>query len=115
MKAYKSKQAQHHIINTYDNLLKLWNIDITEKMVKTRYGDTHVIECGIKAGQPLVMFHGVGDDSALMWIYNAAALGKYFHLFAVDTIGGPGKSTFTDAYNKNFDDVIYVQADSFIN
>ncbi len=36
------------------------------------------------------------------------ALGKHFHLFAVDTIGGPGKSTFTEAYNKDFDDVLWI-------
>lgn len=108
MKAYKSNRAKSHILDTYDKLLKSWNIDVTEKMIETRYGGTHIIECGFNTGTPIVLFHGVGDDSALMWIYNAAALGKYFHLFAVDTIGGPGKSTFTNAYNKDFDDVLWI-------
>lgn len=108
MKAYKSKRAQCHILQTYHELLGLWKIGVTEQMVKTRYGDAHVIKCGCETGEPLVLFHGVGDDSALMWIYNAAALGKHFHLFAIDTIGGPGKSTFNKAYNKNFDDVLWI-------
>ena len=108
MKAYKSKRAQRHILETYDELLSLWKIDFTERTVETRYGNAHVIECGCESGKPLVLFHGVGDNSALMWIYNAAALGKRFHLFMVDTIGGPGKSTFTKAYNKEFNDVLWI-------
>ena len=108
MKAYKSKKAKRQILETYDELLRLWKIDFTERTVETRYGNAHVIECGCETGKPLVLFHGVGDDSALMWIYNAAALGKHFHLFAVDTIGGPGKSTFTKAYNKKFNDVLWI-------
>ena len=108
MKAYKSKRAQHHILETYDELLGLWKINFTERTVETRYGNTHVIECGCETGKPLVLFHGVGDDSALMWIYNAATLGRHFHLFAVDTIGGPGKSTYTKAYNRQFSDVLWI-------
>jgi hypothetical protein len=108
LKAYKSKRAQRHILETYDELLRQWKIDFTERTVVTRYGNAHVIECGCQTGKPLVLFHGVGDDSALMWIYNAAALGKRFHLLAVDTIGGPGKSTFTEAYNKEFSDVLWI-------
>jgi pimeloyl-ACP methyl ester carboxylesterase len=108
MKAYRSKRAQHHILETYDKLLSQWKINFTERKIETRYGIAHVIEWGCKTGKPLVLFHGVGDDSALMWIYNAAALGKCFHLFAIDTIGGPGKSTFTKEYNKDFDDVLWI-------
>lgn len=108
MKAYRSKRAKRHILETYDELLGQWKTNVTERTVATRYGDAHVIACGCENGKPLVLFHGVGDDSALMWIYNAAALGKHFHLFMVDTIGGPGKSTFTKAYNKKFDDVLWI-------
>lgn len=108
MKAYRSKRAQRHILDTYNELLGMWKIDVTERMLETRYGETHVIEWGCETGKPLVLFHGVGDDSALMWIYNAESLGRHFHVFAVDTIGGPGKSTFTKAYNKNFDDVLWI-------
>jgi pimeloyl-ACP methyl ester carboxylesterase len=108
MKAYRSKKAERHILETYDELLRMWNIDYAERMVETRYGKAHVIECGCETGKPLILFHGVGDDSALMWIYNAAALGKHFHLFAIDTIGGPGKSTFTEAYDKDFNDVLWI-------
>lgn len=79
-----------------------------EIMVPTSYGETHVLEGGKEDGVPLLMFHGVGDDSALMWIYNAKALGRHFHLYAVDTIGGPGKSVMGENYNKDFNDVGWI-------
>jgi pimeloyl-ACP methyl ester carboxylesterase len=113
MKAYRSKKAGEQIIRTYDELLKQWDIPVEELMVPTMYGSTHVIIAGKKDGKPLLMFHGVGDDSALMWIYNAKALGTYFRLYAVDTIGGPGKSVMGENYNKNYDDVIWI--DELIN
>ncbi len=43
-----------------------------------------------------------------MWIFNAAFLCKHFHIFAVDTIGGPGKSRPNENYNKNFDDILWI-------
>lgn len=108
MKVYRTKKAQLRIMESYDALLQKWGIKIKERMIETRYGDTHVIEGGNEAGKPLVMFHGVGDDSALMWLYNADALGGHFHLYAVDTLGGPGKSIIGAGYNKDFDDVVWI-------
>ena len=108
MKAYRSKKAGDNIVRTYDELLKQWNVPIKELMVPTTYGSTHVIITGKEDGKPLLMFHGVGDDAALMWIYNAKALGEHFRLFAVDTIGGPGKSVMGNNYNKSFDDIKWI-------
>lgn len=108
MKAYRSKKAKDNIIKTYDELLKQWDVPMEEKMVPTMYGLTHVIVTGEEDGKPLLMFHGVGDNSALMWIYNAKALGTYFRLYAVDTIGGPGKSVMGDKYNADYDDVVWI-------
>jgi pimeloyl-ACP methyl ester carboxylesterase len=108
MKQYRSKKAGENINRTYDKLLAEWNITKEERMVPTSYGSTHVIICGREDGLPLMMFHGVGDDSALMWIYNAKALGEHFRLYAVDTIGGPGKSNMGEGYRKGFDAVTWI-------
>lgn len=108
MKIYKNAYAGRMIQESYDALLKMWETDITELDIPGRYGTTHVIETGDRDKPPLILFHGVGDDAALMWIYNAKELGKYFHLFAVDTIGGPGKSVPGDGYDKTFEDVIWI-------
>lgn len=108
MKIYKSKKAQNNILSTYEALLEQWKVPISQVDVPTRYGTTHVNICGETNGIPLVLFHGVGDDSALMWIYNAASLAKEFRLYAIDTIGGPGKSVPNENYNKSFDDALWI-------
>lgn len=88
MKQYKSKKAETKIINTYNELVERWGVAVEEIDVNTRYGRTHVLSAGNSQGQPIIMFHGVGDDSALMWIYNAKRLGEDFKLYAVDTCSG---------------------------
>lgn len=107
-KVYKNAKAGKMILESYDALLKQWGAEINEMDISGRYGSTHVLETGDKNKSPLVLFHGVGDDAALMWIYNAKELGKHFHIFAVDTIGGPGKSVPGAGYDKTFDDEIWI-------
>jgi len=108
MKVYKNAKARERILDTYDQLLAIWNVGIEERDVTTTYGTTHVIVCGKEGDPPLVLFHGVGDDSALMWLYNAEALSRNFRVYAVDTIGGPGKSRPNANYNKGFDDSLWI-------
>lgn len=103
MKLYRSKKAEQRIMATYDQLLAQWNVETQEKDIITTYGTTHVILCGEQSNPPLVLFHGVGDDSALMWLYNAQALAQHFRIIAIDTMGGPGKSRPNTHYNKTFD------------
>ncbi|HZJ57855.1 MAG TPA: alpha/beta fold hydrolase [Clostridia bacterium] len=108
MKVYRSKKAGRMLSKTYDCLLDQWKVGFKQIDVETRYGLTHVIECGDKKADPLILFHGVGDDSALMWIYNIGALAEHFHVFAIDTMGGPGKSRPNSSYNKGFDQVLWM-------
>lgn len=108
MKVYKNEKAKQQIHNTYDKLLALWNTDFEEMDIPTYAGATHIITCGKEENPPLILFHGVGDDSALMWLYNAEYLAQYFRVYAVDTIGGPGKSCPNEHYNKDYDDVKWI-------
>lgn len=108
MKVYRNKKMHQEIIRTYDKLLAQWDVDIEEMDIETIYGVTHIIACGEKENPPLILFHGVGDDSALMWIYNAKHLSEYYRIFAVDTIGGPGKSVPGKLYNREFDDILWI-------
>ena len=108
MKVYRSRKSGQVIRETYDRLLSLWKCELRERDVETEYGTTHIIECGQEENPPLVLFHGVGDDAALMWIYNAPELSRYFHIFAIDTLGGPGKSVPNGNYNKDFDDIRWI-------
>lgn len=103
MKVYRSKKAENQIISTYDELLLLWQAGQKEHDIQGTYGTTHVITCGDDSSPPLILFHGVGDDAALMWLYNAKALSRHFRVIAIDTMGGPGKSRPNRQYNKTFD------------
>lgn len=108
MKVYRSEKYGKQILDTYDQLLLMWNVDKEERDVITTYGSTHAIVCGDINNLPLVLFHGVGDDAALMWIYNAEPLSHYFRIYAIDTIGGPGRSRPNENYNKGFDDAKWI-------
>lgn len=108
MKIYRSRKMQQEIIRTYNKLVKQWGLVVEEMDIATPYGMTHIIACGNKNNPPLILFHGVGDDAALMWIYNAKYLSLYYRVYAVDTIGGPGKSVPGELYNKDFDDVLWI-------
>lgn len=113
MKVYRNKKYEAKILTTYDELMSDWHIEYSEKRIDTQYGTTHVNIAGNPNGKPILLFHGVGDDSALMWLYNARALGDKFLLYAIDTLGGPGKSRPNTNYNKMFDDSIWI--DEIIN
>ena len=108
MKKYKNEKAGQLILKTYDELLAKWGCEVEEKDIETTYGTTHVITWGKEDAKPVVLFHGVGDDSALMWIYNAEYLGRYFRLYAIDTMGGPGKSIPNENYGKGYSDVKWI-------
>ena len=108
MKLYRSQKAKRTILETYDQLLRQWDVTTEERDIATACGTTHVIVCGDATHPPLVLFHGVGDDSALMWLYNARALAAHFRLYTIDTLGGPGKSCPNANYNQTFSDVQWI-------
>ena len=103
MHIYRSERAKQKIMETNDKLLTQWGTPLEEMDIGTSYGSTHIIVCGQEQHPPLILFHGVGDDSALMWIYNAKKLAEHFRIYAVDTVGGPGKSRPNASYTKSFD------------
>lgn len=110
MKPYRSAKAARMIRQTYDALLATWDTPLAERDLPSPFGTTHVIAAGDPAAPPVLLLHGVGDDSALMWCYNAKALAAKFRLYAVDTLGGPGKSIPGPGYAKGFDSAQWLDA-----
>lgn len=108
IKVFKNEKLRDEVYRTYDLLIEKWNTEVNQLDIETKYGSTHVIHFGNPEAKPLVLFHGVGDNSALMWIYNASALKEKFNVFAIDTLGGPGKSVPNENYNKEFDDATWI-------
>lgn len=110
VRKYKSEQGGRLLLDSYDKLVKAWGVETAEEDVDTPYGKTHLITAGSRENPPLVLFHGVGDDAALMWMLNAGELEQHFRLIAVDTMGGPGKSEPNEAYYKEFSQAVWIDA-----
>lgn len=113
MKRFKKYNGKILIYESYNKLLKSWGVDKEEFDVETTFGLTHIIVAGNRENPPLVLFHGVGDNSAIMWIYNIQALAQHFFVLMVDTIGGPGKSEPNQMYYDKFD--LFLWIDELLN
>lgn len=91
---FKTKSEKQAYLNSYDQALKLWDIPYTEENIKTTYGTAHVVIAGQKNAKDLVLLHGM-DASSTMWYPNIKTLAKNHHIYAIDFMMEPGKSTLT--------------------
>jgi pimeloyl-ACP methyl ester carboxylesterase len=98
--AYKNREGMEEAIKSYNELLKLWGVEYTEEDVPTTFGTTHCILAGDRKKPPLILLHGVGDNSAVMWPFNIGELSGHYFCIAVDTLGGPGKSVPGEEFTK---------------
>jgi pimeloyl-ACP methyl ester carboxylesterase len=88
---FKTPEGEAKYIAAYEATLSLWATPYEFLEVPTHWGRTHIITCGPKDGPPLVLLHGM-HLSATMWFSNIAALSRNYRIYAVDTIGGVGRS-----------------------
>lgn len=91
---YRSESGKKRILELYDRQLSRLKVPFKDIYISTSFGRTHLIETGAPDGRPLLVFHGGNATTA----YNLLAcdfLLKDFHIYAVDTIGHPGKSAET--------------------
>lgn len=79
MKVFKSEEGKKSVLESYDKLVAQWGVDTEEKYIETKFGKTHVFLVGDKSNPPLLMFHGVGDNSAVMWVMNMHELSQHFY------------------------------------
>lgn len=75
----------------YDALLERWPVQVTKLDVPTAYGVTRANVCGPEGAPPLVLLHG-GRTSSPYWFANVARLSRDHRVYALDTIGDPGRS-----------------------
>lgn len=73
--------------------------------IDTTFGKTHLIETGNFTGVPLLVFHG-GNATTAYNLLGCDFLMKDFHIYAVDTIGHPGKSAEVFLSPNNYDYVL---------
>ncbi len=88
---FKTPEGEAQYIAAYEATLSLWAIPYEFLELPTQWGRTHLIMCGQKDGPPLVLLHGM-HLSATMWFSNIAALSRNYRIYAVDTLGGVGRS-----------------------
>ncbi|AIQ51676.1 alpha/beta fold hydrolase [Paenibacillus sp. FSL R7-0331] len=100
VKVFKSEAGKKQVLQSYNELLGRWDVAFKELDVDTPYGTTHCITAGDTALPPLLLLHGVGDNSAVMWLLNMKELSRHFYCIAVDTLGGPGKSMPSTSFHK---------------
>ncbi|WP_339206746.1 alpha/beta hydrolase [Paenibacillus sp. FSL K6-3182] len=109
IKIYKSESGKEQVLRSYNALLELWPTEFEELDINTKYGVTHCLISGHKSNPPLLLLHGVGDNSAVMWMLNIKELSNHFYCIAVDTMGGPGKSVPNENFQKKtFDQVDWI-------
>ena len=98
----------------YNQALTLWQLTFEEVYIKTSFGKAHVLVCGPKDGEPMVLLHGM-DASSTMWYPNIKSLAKQYRVYAIDFLLEPGKSVcleeikhtnqIIDWYYEIFDDI----------
>lgn len=100
---YRNEKSKDAILALYDRQIKELQVPYEDIYVETIYGEIHLIECGNFTGKPLLVFHGGNATTAYNLGYCKFLLND-FHIYAVDTIGHPGKSAETSlsSYNQDY-------------
>ncbi len=99
---YKSEEGKKAILDLYDSQLSRLKTPWKDLYVDTSFGKTHLIETGNLNGEPLLFFHG-GNSTSAYTLLTLDFIMDDFHIYAVDTIGHPGKSAETSLSPANYD------------
>jgi pimeloyl-ACP methyl ester carboxylesterase len=88
---YRSASGSQRVVAHYDATLQGMGIPYESVYVDTYFGPTHAIVSGHEQGKPLVLWHGLNANAAT-WANWIPALAPIYRVYAIDTIGGMGKS-----------------------
>jgi pimeloyl-ACP methyl ester carboxylesterase len=88
---YRIPQSEEAMLAFYDRQLDELGIDFEERMIKTRYGTTHILVTGPEEAIPVITLHG-GNGNTPLNLSLFLPLTKKYRVYAPDTIGQPGKS-----------------------
>jgi pimeloyl-ACP methyl ester carboxylesterase len=91
---YRSPVGKEIILELYDRTVGELGIEFEDHVIDTRFGQTHVIATGPKDAPPVIALHG-GNEYTPNTLRNITPFCDQFRVFAVDTIGHPGKSAET--------------------
>jgi pimeloyl-ACP methyl ester carboxylesterase len=90
---YKSPEGEARILELYDSFQKSLGVMLNDRLVDTRFGETHILVTGPENGPPVVVTHGGNSitPQGLRGLLPLLKLGRY-RIYAPDTVGHPGKS-----------------------
>lgn len=92
---YYDPQLKPRLETLYDEKLAQWPVPYETRFVGTRYGKVHVIISGAQDAPPMLLLHAA-SVSSISWFDNVAALSEKYRVYAIDTIGEPGRSELDD-------------------
>lgn len=99
---YNTPQGKQKIIALYDAQLSRIKTPYQDIYIDTTFGKTHLVETGNQDGPALLVFHG-GNATTAYNLLACAFLLDDFHIYAVDTVGHPGKSAEVTLSAHNYD------------
>jgi len=90
---YKSSEGKASILSLYDRFQQDLGLVFDDRLVDTRFGQTHILVTGPERGLPIVVTHG-GNSITPQGLRGLLPLLKQerYRVYAPDTIGHPGKS-----------------------
>lgn len=88
---FKSQEGKEKILKLYNQKLNQLNIDYSEKLLETKFGDTNVIISGYTKLPPLLLIHGTGGCAPLI-LESFPNLSSKYCVYAIDVLAQPNKS-----------------------
>ena len=88
---YRSPEGYQQVLAHYDAAFQAMGIPYDSRYVETSQGPTHAVICGNETGKPVVLWHGQNANAAT-WAHWIPALAPSYRVYAIDVIGGMGKS-----------------------
>lgn len=88
---YKTKEGESILTGLYTKQLEKLEHPYESRIVETSFGKTHILVTGNPEGEPLLVFHG-GNATNPFTLKLFRPLFDTYKIYAVDTIGHPGRS-----------------------
>jgi pimeloyl-ACP methyl ester carboxylesterase len=101
---FRNERARGRWLAGYDSTIAGWPVTGDALDVPTRFGPTRAYRYGPSDGMPIVLLSGIGG-CALGWVYSVGPLSHANPVYAVDPIGGAGRSVQT-APLRDVDDLV---------
>jgi pimeloyl-ACP methyl ester carboxylesterase len=88
---FRTPLGEAEYMAAYEASMQLWTVPYEAVDLRSTFGSTHVVICGPRNAQPLVLLHCFAP-SLTCWACNVAPLSQNHRVYALDMMGQPGKS-----------------------